>query len=257
MNVITLISDWKLRDPYVGVLKGRLLSKVKDAQIVDITHSIDRYNIMQTAFILKSAYSSFPEGTLHVILTDLVYAEKELPVLVSYDGHYFLGRDNGIFTLMFGMQFDAKAYQYEETKDDGRIIDRIIEMAALFSEGNVDKHCKEYSSFVKKIQQEADYSLIDNRLTGQVVYLDSSCNAITNIPVELFMEARGKKNFSATFNSGKGIHVTRFHDHYNAKENEFYLVNNKLGYIELTISYGNAAALIGLNVGDKVSIDFD
>ena len=64
MKTITLISDWKLRDPYVAMFKGQLLKAVPDANIIDITHAIDSFSIEQTAFILKNSYSSFPEQSL-------------------------------------------------------------------------------------------------------------------------------------------------------------------------------------------------
>ena len=100
MKVITLTSDWTLQEPYVGMFKGQLLTRFPDVNIVDITHAIELGNVNQTAFLLRSAFRSFPEGTVHFVLTGASVYLLAQPVVLFIDGHFFIGEDTGIFSLL-------------------------------------------------------------------------------------------------------------------------------------------------------------
>ena len=89
-QIITLLSDWRLRDPYVAILKGRILQALPDAQIIDITHYVDKFNIIQTALLMQTGYSSFPEGSIHLMMTNMSLYSTFSPVLLFHDGHYFI-----------------------------------------------------------------------------------------------------------------------------------------------------------------------
>src|SRR5512133_2364165 len=100
MAIITLTSDWGLRDHYTGSVKGAILRQLPDAVIVDISHSIQPHNLNQAAFIVRNSYRNFPEGTIHIIGV-IEEASIESPhTLVVHDGHYFIGADNGIFSMI-------------------------------------------------------------------------------------------------------------------------------------------------------------
>ncbi len=101
MGVITICSDWNDRDYYLAALKGRLLSLCEDAQIVDLSHNIESYNISQASFIVKNAYHYYPEGSIHIIAVNSEFSIEKPHVVVYNKGHYFIGADNGIFNLMF------------------------------------------------------------------------------------------------------------------------------------------------------------
>ena len=93
--IVTLLSDWRLRDPYVSMFKGSLLSVFPEVQIIDMTHYVDKFNLPQTALLMKSGYGSFPEGSIHLILTNMSLNSTFSPVLLPHNGHYFIGEDNG------------------------------------------------------------------------------------------------------------------------------------------------------------------
>ena len=133
----------------------------------------------------------------------------------------------------------------------------MITMAEWYFSGKVHKKCVEYSSFVKKLQYLPDYSPSTNKLIGRIVYIDSSCNAVTNIPVEMFLEVMNNRKFTAKLGKGRHVHTSRFHPYYNEKEDNVYLVANRLGYIEITMYHGNIAVLAGLQVEDAIEIAFE
>ncbi|MBK8338628.1 MAG: SAM-dependent chlorinase/fluorinase [Flavobacteriales bacterium] len=101
MAIITLTTDMGLKDHYVAVVKGTILGLFPQAVVVDVSHQITPFDNAQTAFALRNAYPAFPKGTVHAIGVN-PGADAQTPHLaVLHDGHWFVGADNGIFSLLF------------------------------------------------------------------------------------------------------------------------------------------------------------
>ena len=97
--IITLITDFGLRDPYVGIMKGVILGIAPEACLVDITHDLRPYDVAEGAFALASAVRHFPPGTVHLAVVDPGVGSERRPIAAS-DGRYmFVGPDNGLFSL--------------------------------------------------------------------------------------------------------------------------------------------------------------
>src|SRR4051812_22386512 len=101
MAIITLTTDLGDKDIYLAALKGSIFKLLPDVNIVDITNSVSAFNIQQAAFILKNSFHYFPDETVHLIGIDTVYNSFTRYLAVRYKNHYFVGADNGIFSLMF------------------------------------------------------------------------------------------------------------------------------------------------------------
>src|ERR1700761_2901905 len=101
MAIITLTTDLGDKDIYQAALKGSILKLLPTVNIVDITNSVAAYNIQQAAFILKNSFHYFPDATVHLIGIDTVFNTGTRYLAVKYRNHYFVGADNGIFSLMF------------------------------------------------------------------------------------------------------------------------------------------------------------
>lgn len=257
MKAVTLISDWKLKDPYVAIFKAQLATKVAGIQQFDLTHAIDLFNIEQTAFILKNSYKAFPQRTLHIILTDAPTDKATCPVLVEYDKHYFLGQDNGIFSMMFDTTEPLKALQYHPSLiDPNSYTDKLLEMVRWFFTDQIEDNTTPYSKFKLGIKHEASYNAAQNKITGKVVYIDAVCNAITNIPVEMFEEANTRNQFVATIPTSCFLQINKCFDYYNPSSREAFLVRNPMGFIEIAMYRNNFAALANVNVGDTIEIQF-
>ena len=71
MSIITLTTDYGLKDHFVGALKGKIISEYSEATIIDISHDIDPFNILEASYIIGAAFSSFPKGTVHIIGVDI------------------------------------------------------------------------------------------------------------------------------------------------------------------------------------------
>jgi len=254
--MITLLSDWKLRDPYIGIFKGQLLSVLPNTPIIDITHNLELFNLSQAAFIATNSYSFFPKKTLHIILSGLSFSVETKPVLLSHNGHFFLGEDNGIFSMMFGAKHNVEAFQYNGDMSLSTT-EKLATMASWVFQDTYLKNTLPYPAlkFQMSNLSEPDFNVERNLISGKVAYIDSYCNAVTNIPISMF-EAAGNKNFEAFVFNTRPLKITRCYPYYNPKESEIFLVYNGLGFLEIALYKGNIAALADIKVGNNVEIWF-
>jgi S-adenosylmethionine hydrolase len=256
INMITLLSDWKLRDPYIGIFKCLLLKQLPDAQIVDITHGLELFNLSQAAFIAKNSYSFFPEKSLHIILSGLSFSKETKPVLVLHNNHFFLGEDTGVFSMMFNHENDWKAYQYAGDLSLGATEKLAIMASWVFQNRYLEQTTPDPDlKFQISNLSEPEYNAEHKTISGKVVYIDSCCNAVTNIPISMFEEVE-KKSFTAIVSTVRPLKITKCHPHYNPKESELFLVYNQMGFLEITLFNGAIAVLADIKVGNNIDIHF-
>ena len=108
MGIITLCTDFGNRDPYAGIMKGVILSVDPGARIVDITHEIEPQDVREAAFTVEDYWRYFPAGTVHVVVVDPTVGSSRRPIVVSCDGHFFVGPDNGVFSFAAGRASDIR-----------------------------------------------------------------------------------------------------------------------------------------------------
>src|SRR6266849_5965338 len=105
--IITLTTDFGLADPFVGIMKGVILGIAPNVQLVDVTHEIPPYDILEAAFLVDSAYPYFPPGTIHVVVVDPGVGSVRRPMVAAANGHIFVAPDNGVLSLV--LKGDATA----------------------------------------------------------------------------------------------------------------------------------------------------
>src|SRR3954470_2790600 len=103
-NIITLTTDFGLADTFVGIMKGVILSIAPDTQVVDITHDIRSYDILEAAFLIDSAYRYFPGGTIHVIVVDPGVGSVRRPMAATVKDHIFVAPDNGVLSCILNSE---------------------------------------------------------------------------------------------------------------------------------------------------------
>ncbi len=254
-TIITLISDWRTRDPYLAMFKGEILSSLQDACIIDITHTVDMFNVAQTAFLSRNSYKKFPEGTFHLMLTNVSENDTFDPVIVEYDRHFFVGNDNGVFRLMFDRHLPLSGKKYAAEGPAGAWT-KMIALVKAAAAQELDHITQPYDTFVEQLPHLPMYDENQRRIEGEIVYIDAFCNAITNIPVAMFKEAVKECPFEAYINAKKMWKCQKYHETYiPEKDDEFYLAGNALGYVEVAVFQGNIAVLMDLKVGDQITIE--
>ncbi|GLB52446.1 hypothetical protein NBRC110019_14860 [Neptunitalea chrysea] len=272
MAIITLTSDFGLKDPYVAVLKGAIYAELEQATIVDISHLISPFNIHEGAYTLKTAYQHYPKGSIHIIGIDSEKTPEQPHVVALYDGHYFIGADNGIFLLIapkgnFEMliTIDLPDKTLTPTHIFARAACHIARGGRLELLGRRVQTVKEVKNLTPSLNNN------ENLITGNVIHVDNYGNVVTNITKNWFDLIRKGRAFEITVLNYK---FTKIYNKYsesinfdiaNEKRNEDgkkLALFNEAGYLELAIyksnlqTVGGASSLLGLRYPDSVFINF-
>jgi hypothetical protein len=132
MQIITLTSDWGITDHYAASVKGKIMASVPGVEIVDISHSVKPFNLRQASYIIKNSYPDFPEGTIHILAINTVHESSQTNTVIHYKGHYFIGTDNGLLSLIFdGMPQKMAELDPPPVKGTFSSIEQMIETARL------------------------------------------------------------------------------------------------------------------------------
>jgi S-adenosylmethionine hydrolase len=257
MAIITLTTDLGYKDFYQAALKGSILSQLPNANIVDISHDVAAFNIPQAAFILKNAFHYFPKGTVHLIGIDSVFNEKTRYLALRYRDHYFIGSDNGIFSLLFeeepteivelNIMQDLKYLHFP-------LSDIFPKAASHLAKGG---KLREIGIPVSGVEDRMTIQPVIERdiIRGSVIYIDSFQNIITNITKEIFTSVQLNRDFTLFFKRNESISQLSWH--YNeVPEGEKLCLFGISNHLEIAINKGNASGLLGLHLGDIVRIEF-
>jgi len=256
MPVITLTSDWGLRDHFLGVVKGRIISKLPTAILIDISHEISPFNLKQASFILRNSYPHYPPGTVHIISLLTEFSENSTHLAVQYGGQYFIGADNGIFSLIFDKPPQSIIRLGAEKIGIGPEAparDRFIEAAVHLAEGKpIGDLGEPVSSWKEQLHFHPVVS--GDVIRGVVIYINHYENVVTNIMKDLFQQVGKGRRFTIEF---RGESVQRLHTSYqDAPVGEIVALFGSTGHLEIAINQGNASSLLGLEINDPVRIEF-
>ncbi len=256
MGMITLISDWGTSDYYVAAVKGMIYKFHPQAQIVDITHQIQPFDSAEAAYILKNAAMSFPDGTIHIIGINTEESLKDMHIVAYYNKHYFIGTDDGIFSLIFDSEPD-KIYELdiplESSNHTFSSRDRFAKAAAHLSKGDP---ASELGPEKNDIKNKLLFKpvIIENSLKGMIIHIDNYQNLITNITKEEFKKFVSSSGFEISFRSQK-YKVTELHDSYgDVRPGEIVALFTSNDILEISINKGKAASLLGINKTDPIVI---
>ncbi|MFM7078650.1 MAG: S-adenosyl-l-methionine hydroxide adenosyltransferase family protein [Bacteroidota bacterium] len=254
--IITLTSDWGTADFYVGALKGRLLSLAPESVLIDISHQIEKSNQLQGAFVLRNTWKRFPKGTVHVLMVISGGNQDANLLVIKFDGHFFLGPDDGVFSLLFE---NSIADTYYVMDDKGEKVpvnsDMIAASAAYLSRGG------EVANMGSRVEQARALNMWkpstdDYSIRGSVIYVDGYGNLVTNITPDMINENAKGRTFEIIMRNSKYT-VNSISTGYNTVvEGDMVAVINESGFIELAIRNGSAEQLLGLHFGDMVRVDF-
>lgn len=257
MAIITLTTDLGDKDFYQAALKGSILKLLPSVNIVDITNSVSAYNIQQAAFILKNSFYYFPEETVHLVGIDTVISDDTRYLAVKYQKHYFIGADNGLFSLAFdtlpeeiveiNLRQDLKFLHFP-------LADIFVKAACHLANGG---KLSEIGIPVDDLYQKMNFQPVieKNRIKGSVIYIDSFQNVITNITKDFFTTVQQGRHFVLSFKRNETISQLSWH--YNeVPEGEKLCLFGISDHLEIAINKGNASGLLGLALGDSVIIEF-
>lgn len=275
MSIITLTTDFGTKDHFVGAIKGTIYGELPDARIVDISHHISPFNITETAYILKNAYKSFPEGSIHIIGVDSELNEVNKHIALKLDNHYFICPDNGIISLLASEIKPEKIVEiniHDRVSTSFPVLDVFVKVACHISRGGtlevIGKVIPEYK---KMIELQPNISDDGKIIQGNIIYIDNYGNSISNISRKIFQDVGKGRNFEVIANKYKFKKINnRYSDIIDFKETTDIrqkdgtrlALFNSANYLEIAIyrsnldTVGGASSLLGLNYRDVISIKF-
>ena len=255
--IITLITDFGLSDHYAGVLHGVILGICPQAEIVDISHQIGAYEVMEGAFLLAQTYPYFPRGTVHVVVIDPGVGTARRPIVAEAAGHRFVAPDNGVLSMMYARE-KPKVRWVTAEKYFLKPVSQTFHGRDVFAP--VGAHLARGVAAAKMGRQVADYLRLHferpvrtarRAWTGAVLKIDRFGNLITNFPAEDFPELQ-KRPFELSI----GLEtVSRLAQNYaESPPGALFIITGSSGYLEVSASQASAAKALGCGVGAPVEL---
>lgn len=258
-GIITLVTDLKDHDYYLGTVKGTIYSAFRGAQIVDISNSVEHFDTRQAAIIIKNSWHTFPEGTTHLILVEDRTISTDKLLMAEENGHYFVAPDNGTFSLLFE-DLNLKIFEVDKTlinSSEKRLPVRLLmaQVAAKIASGTVPQELGKLKvDSVKKTLLRVGIS--DNAINGSVIFIDQFQNMITNITESDFESVRKGRAF--TISVRRGDWLNKIYSNFNEVPEGGLLCHfNSLGNLVISTNKMKSRRLTGLQLESPVNIKFE
>jgi S-adenosyl-L-methionine hydrolase (adenosine-forming) len=252
LSTVTILTDFGLKDPYVGIMKGVMLTLNPQVNLVDITHEIEPQDVREAAFLIPEYYHFFPRGSVHLCVVDPTVGSARKPLVAAKNGHFFVGPDNGLFSFLL-----EGAAVYE-------IVNRSVMLATVsdtFHGRDVFAPAAAHLSLSatpdafgpvvgKPFRLDALGPVVHGDImTGEIVRFDRFGNAISNIEVDAFHRFVEDGLFEMQL---KGMGFARISKSY--YEGSYTCVIGSSGYLEFALFNGSLREDKRVRKGDDVTI---
>lgn len=255
MPIVTLTTDWGNGDYYLGCLKGRILHAAPNVVFADITHHIQPFNTLQAAFILRNTYGCYPPGSIHVVGVNSEPSPRNPIVVIRANGHFFIGANDGMFSIVLGDEADEVVQLSSAEKRSGF---RSLEMIANAIEciGNGKPIAKLGAETTVKREHVGKAAYNEDSISGYVSYIDSFGNAITNITKELFVRVGQGRRFEILVqnNLSKIDELSSYYD--DVRPGNMLAIFNSFDLLELAINQASIAQLESLENKSSIRVKF-
>ena len=274
MHIITLTTDMGGKDHYVAALKGRIYSLLPEAIIVDISHRVKPFNIGQASYFIRNCIKDFPDSTIHIMGVDaepLVNfnqpEESALPTIMLYKKQYFIGTDNGLFSLILDNDAPDKLWSMDDVLSQPELMNFptkniLVPAACRLAKGENPAKIGSKKEHQLKKAFKLNPVIDGNTLKGAVIHIDHYGNLITNIRKDDFYRIGRNVPFVIYFRQ-KEYYIDKISLGYNeVPSGEKVAIFNDNGFLEIAINKGTpengggANSLFGLKVGDIIRIEF-
>jgi S-adenosylmethionine hydrolase len=256
--VITLTTDFGTADHFVGAMKGVILSIAPRAQIVDITHEIAPYELNEAAFVISQAWRYFPKRTIHVVVVDPGVGSARRPIVVEAGGHYFIGPDNGVLSMIYDGP-RVKVREISNPKYIRKDVSRTFHGRDVFAPAAahlslrvpLSKFGKPVPDFIRlSLAKPAEFA--KNQWSGVILKVDRFGNLITNFHISNFSDAKMQP-------IELRIGLERIHrlalTYAETDIGEVFAIVGSSGYIEVAANQASAAKTLGCGAGAPVELE--
>ena len=259
--IITLTTDFGLNDHFVGTMKGVILSIEPEAEIIDICHSVQAFDVLDGALSISQAYSYFPSGRVHMVVVDPGVGTARRPIVVTSERHHFVAPDNGVLSLIYQREdrlsvrhVTGEHYFLQPVSQTFHGRDIFSPVAAYLAKG-VDpmKFGDEVTDFVR-FSAPKPKPANEHTLRGVVLKVDRFGNLITNITPQdaPMLFGANPSGFKIVLGSRE---ITEIKESYaQGTPGEVFGILGSMGFLEIAANRGAAAQLLGVGKGTEVNI---
>ncbi|MBQ0769850.1 MAG: SAM-dependent chlorinase/fluorinase [Bizionia sp.] len=275
MAIITLTTDFGEKDHSSGAVKGAIYSELPDVTVVDISHSVSPFSVPEAAYIIQSAYSSFPKGTIHIIGIDSELNIENKHIAIKLDDHYFICANNGIMSMICAEIAPEQIVEiniHDRIESSFPVLDVFVKVACHIARGGtldvigkrID-HIKPITDIKPNVNEE------QSQIIGSIIYIDNYGNVITNIKHSFFESIQKGRKFIIWARShqlktiySKYSDIVNFDKPESERdaEGKALVVVNSSNYLEIaiyksnTVTVGGASTLMGLKLRDTITVNF-
>ena len=275
MAIITLTTDFGEKDHFAGAIKGAIYSELPDVRIVDISHSVSPFNIPEAAYVIRNAFSSFPQGTIHIIGIDSEINQENKHIAIKLDDHYFVCANNGIMSMICTEINPEKIVEiniHDKIETSFPVLDVFVKVACHIARGGTLEVIGKTIEAIKPIKDLVPYVNDEkNQIIGSIIYIDNYGNVVTNITKKFFEGIQKSRNFEI---SARNYKFRTIHKKYSDivnfdipedrrnDEGRGLVVFNASSYMEIAVyksnsaTVGSASTLMGLQMRDTITINF-
>ncbi|TCK69413.1 hypothetical protein DFQ05_0934 [Winogradskyella wandonensis] len=276
MPIITLTTDFGEKDHFAGAVKGAIYSELSDIKIVDVSHSISPFNIIEAAYTIQNAYSSFPKGTIHIIGIDSELSPENKHIAVKLDDHYFICANNGIMSMICQDISPEKIVEiniHDKIQTSFPVLDVFVKVACHIARGGTLEVIGKVINNIKPIKYLVPFVNDDKtQIIGTIIYIDNYGNVITNIKRKFFESIQKTRSYEI---AARNYKFNTVHDRYSDiinfdipeekrnDEGKALVVFNASNYLEIAVyksncsTVGSASTLMGLKAMDTVTVTFN
>jgi S-adenosylmethionine hydrolase len=255
--IVTLTTDFGAAGPYVGAMKGVILSFAPRARIVDITHEITPFAVPEAAFVLAQACPLFPCGTIHVAVVDPGVGTSRRPILAEAEGQCFVAPDNGVLSLALAglparvREITAESLFRQPVSRTFHGRDVFAPVAAHLARGMPPSRAGRLVTNYQRLELDRPLRLGPGRWRGAVLALDRFGNLITSFRIEDFRWL-ARKPFA--LRAGRRT-VRAWREAYGeAAPGELFVIAGSAGYLEIAANQDSAARLTGCAAGSQLDL---
>jgi S-adenosyl-L-methionine hydrolase (adenosine-forming) len=256
--LITLTTDFGLSDHFVGAMQGIIAQIAPSTRVVDITHIVPPYNVNQAAFIASETWPCFPKGTIHVVVVDPGVGSTRRPLLVEAAGQFFVGPDNGVFTMIY----DAVPHRVRELTN-ARMMRRKVSRtfhgrdvfapaAAHLAKGAPPAAFGKIIHDYLRLPPQRPEKFAGHAWRGTVLKVDRFGNLITNFAENDFEDLKTRP---FELRAGRET-IRRLALNYAETEaGELFVIVGSSGYLEIAANQASASEKLSYYAGSPVDLE--
>lgn len=254
--LIALLTDFGLRDHYVGTMKGVMLGICPEASLVDISHDVAPQDVMDAALELAAAYQYFPLETIFLVVVDPGVGSSRRGIAVEAGGYRFVAPDNGVLSIVLdrsplsrAVELTASQYARSAISHTFEGRDRFGPAAAWLATGvDVTALGRPAVSLVRLDVPRPRATGAD--IDGEVLRVDRFGNLMTNIDREML----GRLPDAVTVQIGSHVIPRIVSTYAQAKTGELCALVGSSDYLEIAVNGGSAAGMLGQGRGAVVQL---